>query len=84
MDETKETSAETKEDSIKEILESPLTEEEARKLAANVDVQLAQLGALRVQKTLELGQIDYQIEAARFDKAVIYRRVLNTPETEEK
>lgn len=75
-----ETANESKQPSLEEMLKQPLSENDARKLAADIDVQLAQLQALRIQRSLELSQLDYQIAAAQFDKAVIYRRVLNPTE----
>lgn len=76
--------AEQHEPTLADILAEPLDEAEARKLLADVDVQLAQLHAIQIQKNLELDQINAQIAAAQFDKSIIYRRVLNTaPQSEE-
>lgn len=74
----------TKQETLADILAKPLTEEEARTLIADIDVQLAQFHAMQIQKNLELDQINAQIAAAQFDKSIIYRRVLNAPAKEEK
>lgn len=65
------------EKTLAEVLAEPMTEEEARKAVADIEVNLAKLAALRVDALARISQIDYQIEAAKFDRAVVYRRVLN-------
>lgn len=65
------------EKSLAEVLAEPMTEDEARKAVADIEVNLAKLAALRVDALARISQIDYQIEAAKFDRAVVYRRVLN-------
>lgn len=69
-----------KQETLADILAKPLSEAEARRMLADNDVQLAQMRALRIQRTLELGHLDSQIAAAEFDRAVICRRTLNAPE----
>ena len=64
-------------ETLAEVLAKPIAEEEARKMVADIDVQLAQIRALRVQKSAELSQLEYQLAAAEFERAVVFRRVLN-------
>lgn len=66
-----------KQETLAEVLAKPIAEEEARKMVADIDVQLAQIRALRVQKSAELSQLEYQLVAAEFERAVVFRRVLN-------
>lgn len=68
-----------KQETLAEVLAKPIAEEEARKMVADIDVQLAQIRALRVQKSAELSQLDYQLAAAEFERSVVFRRVLNKP-----
>lgn len=75
-----ETNTTEKQETLAEVLAKPLTEAEARRMLADNDVQLAQMRALRVQRALEISHLDSQIAAAEFDRAVIYRRTLNTTE----
>lgn len=64
-------------DQFNEMLNSPITKDEAEKSLADNDVQLAQLRVLRVRKLSELNQIEHQIEMANFERSVIFRRSLN-------
>lgn len=68
----------------RKVLETPISQEEANKALAEIDIQLAQLGAIRLNKAAEITAIDQQIAKANMDKAIIVRRVLNTPAEETK
>lgn len=62
---------------LREILDTPIGQDEAQKALAEIGVQVAQLTALRLRKTMEVNNIDQQLAAAEFEKSVIYRRCMN-------
>lgn len=64
---------------FKQMIETPISEEEARKALADNDVRLAQLRVIRLKKVAELNEIDHAIEMATLDHSVIVRRALNKP-----
>lgn len=70
---------------LEELLATPLSEEEARKLFADQDVRRAQLGIVRQKWTAQITQLQLQITALdeellaiELDRAVAFRRTLNT------
>ena len=62
---------------LREILDTPIGQEEAQKALAEIGVQVAQLTALRLRKAMEINNIDQQLAAAEFEKSVVYRRCMN-------
>ena len=62
---------------IRKLMETPISEDDAKKAIAEISVQLAQLSALRLRKAMEVNMIDQQIATAEFEKSVIYRRCIN-------
>ena len=71
---------------LEELLATPLSEDEARKLFADQDVRRAQLGIIRQKWTAQITQLQLQVTALDeellaldLDRAVAFRRTLNTP-----
>lgn len=71
---------------LEELLATPLSEDEARKLFADQDVRRAQLGIVRQKWTAQITQLQLQVTALdeellalELDRAVAFRRTLNTP-----
>lgn len=65
------------EKAFKKMLDTPLGEDEAKKMLADNEVQLSQLAVIRTKVVGELNNIDQQIASARFEQQIIYRRTLN-------
>lgn len=57
---------------MRKMLDTPLTKEEGDKALAEIAVQVNQLRMMR-------SNIDQQLAAADFDRAVVIRRMLNPP-----
>lgn len=78
--EDKQTEATTKDpraafEALQKLLHTPMTEEEGKAALADIEVQVCNLRAMRLN-------IDQQLAAAAFDAAVIRRRMLVTPAKE--
>lgn len=59
-------------EALRKLIDTPLTEEEGKLALAEVDVQVKQLNMMKVN-------VDQQLAAAEFDRAIILRRMLNKP-----
>lgn len=75
---------ETRED-LEAFLKTPLSEEDARKVFAEQDIRRAQLGIVRqkwvaqiTKLQLQVTAIDEELLALDLDRAVAFRRTLNT------
>lgn len=69
---------------LEELLETPLSEEEARKVFSEQDIRRAQLGIIRqkwtaqiTQLQLQIASLDQELLAIELDRAVAFRRTLN-------
>lgn len=72
---------------LEELLATPLSEDEARKVFAEQDIRRAQLGVVRqkwvaqiTKLQLQVTAIDEELLALDLDRAVAFRRTLNTAE----
>lgn len=63
---------------FKKMIETPLSKEEADRMLADNEIQLAQLRVIRLRKVGELNQIEHQLELATLDRSIIIRRTLNS------
>lgn len=62
---------------FQKMISTPITDEEARKKLADIDIQMAQLRCIRLRKVAELNEIDNQIQVATLDRNIVIRRTLN-------
>lgn len=69
--------------SLREVLDTPLTQDEAQRLLADIDVQQAQLSVVRLRLLDQLNQVDLQLAQSSFDRSIIIRRTLNVEAGEE-
>lgn len=68
-----------KSEAFREMLDSPLAEEDAQKALADIDVQVAQMSCMRLGLLAQLNQLDLQLAQAAFDRSIVIRRTLNRP-----
>lgn len=61
---------------FEKLLATPMTREEADKALAQINMQVAQLGVMRIRALAGLNEIDMQLASAEYEKSIIYRRVL--------
>lgn len=69
---------------FKKMLETPMTQEDANAAIAQIDMQKAQLGVIRLRLMSQLNQLDLQLAQAEYDRSiVIHRALLKSPVKEE-
>ena len=66
---------------FEKLLNTPMTKQEADDALTRINVQVAQLGVMRMSALHQLNQIDMELAKAEYDKSVIYRRALVGQET---
>lgn len=66
---------------LKQLLDTPISQEEARLQLAEIDMKEAQMLLLREQVLGQINQVDQQLAACRCARAEIMRRLANPPET---
>jgi len=61
---------------FQQMLNTPLTQEEANALIARIDMQKAQLAVIRLQLAEKVTNVEAQIAQAEYDRTIVIHRAL--------